>query len=143
MRKNCPMASIPVDTEDRSPFRAAVESKDFTRVQAALAPNVRLRSPVLHTPYEGQEMVGALLRVVGTVIAPELVYSWQIREDDREVLVFTTRVGDRLVEGVDLLRYDESGRVAELVVMMRPLSGLQAVRDGVAAALAAASERRD
>ncbi|MEO6859691.1 MAG: hypothetical protein ABI323_14095 [Solirubrobacteraceae bacterium] len=59
------------------------------------------------------------------------------------MLAFTTRVGDRLVEGVDLLRYDEPGRVAELVVMMRPLSGLQAVRDGVAAAFAAASEAAD
>jgi hypothetical protein len=69
--------------------------------------------------------------VVGTVLAPELVYRWQVREGDREVLCFTSSVGGREVEGVDLLRYDEHGQVAELVVMMRPASALTAVRDAV------------
>jgi hypothetical protein len=55
------------------------------------------------------------------------------------VLCFTTRVGDRDVEGVDLLRYDEQGLVAELVVMMRPASALAAVRDHIAAAVRAAA----
>ena len=130
---------IPVDREGRSPFRAAVESKDFGNVLATLAPDVEFRSPAVFAPYHGRETVGALLRVVGTVIAEELVYEWQARDGDREVLCFTTRVDGRDVEGVDLLRYDEAGRVAELVVMMRPLSGLTAVRDAIGAALQAAA----
>lgn len=131
---------IPVDSEGRSPFRAAVETKDFGRVLETLAPDVSFRSPAVFAAYAGAETVGALLRVVGTVLARELVYEWQVREGDREVLCFRTRVDGREVEGVDLLRYDESGRVAELVVMMRPLSGLLAVRDGIGAALAAAAD---
>jgi hypothetical protein len=123
-----------------SPFRAAVESKDFSRVEATLAPDVVFRSPVVHQPYEGREAVAALLRVVGTVIGPALVYQWQVREGEREVLCFTTRAGDRDVEGVDLLRYDADGQVAELVVMMRPASGVLAVRDAVGQALAAMAE---
>jgi len=62
-------------------------------------------------------------------------YQWQVREGDREVLCFTSRVGEREVEGVDLLRYDDKGQVAELVVMMRPVSALVAVRDAVVAGL--------
>jgi hypothetical protein len=73
------------------------------------------------------------------VLAPELVYQWQVREGDREVLCFTSRVGDRDIEGVDLIRYDVEGQVAELVVMMRPASALLAVRDAVAAGLSAVS----
>ena len=131
--------TIPTDRSGRSPFRAAVESKDFGRVQATLSADVHFRSPIVFAPYQGRESVGALLRVVGTVLVPELSYRWQVREGDREVLCFTTRVGDRDVEGVDLLRYDEDGRVAELVVMMRPASALVAVRDAVAAGLRAAA----
>jgi hypothetical protein len=91
-------------------------------------------------PYEGREAVGGLLRVVGEVLVPRLTYEWQVREGDREVLCFRTVVGDREVEGVDLLRYDDSGQVAELVVMMRPASALLAVRDAVGALLQAAAE---
>lgn len=116
-------------------FRAAVESKDFERVLETMAPNVQFRSPAVFAPYEGREGVGALLRVVADVLGPELVYQWQVREGDREVLCFTSRVGNRELEGVDLLRYDDEGRVSELVVMMRPVSGLIAVRDAVVASL--------
>jgi SnoaL-like domain len=126
---------IPTDSSGRSPFRAAVESKDFERVRETMAPDVQFRSPAVFAPYAGREAVGALLRVVAEVLGPELVYQWQIRDADREVLCFTSRVGNREIEGVDLLRYDDDGRVRELVVMMRPLSGLIAVRDAVAARL--------
>ena len=134
------MTGIPLDADGRSPFRAAVESKDFDRVVDTLAPSVAFRSPAVFAGYEGREVVGALLRVVGEVLTPELVYQWQVHEGDREVLCFTTRVDGRDVEGVDLLRYDEEGRVAELVVMMRPLSGLVAVRDAVAPGLQALAQ---
>jgi hypothetical protein len=128
--------TIAIDAANRSPFRAAVESKDFSAVETTLAPDVHFRSPAVFKPYVGRDAVAALLRVVGEVLAPELEYIWQVREGDREVLCFRTHVNGREVEGVDLLRYDD-GLVAELVVMMRPLSGLTAVRDAIGAKLAA------
>lgn len=133
------MTSIPVNSAGLRPFRAAVENKDFAAVAALLAPDVHFRSPAVFKPYDGREVVGSLLRVVGEILLPQLVYRWQVQDGDREVLCFTTEVGGREVEGVDLLRYDENGQVAELVVMMRPVSGLIAVRDAVAAGLKAAA----
>lgn len=132
--------AIPLDDQGRSPFRAAVESKDFDRVVGTLSASVAFRSPVVFGPYEGRDVVAALLRVVGQVLAPELAYQWQVHDGDREILCFTSRVGDREVEGVDLVRYDDQGQVAELVVMMRPLSALVALRDAVAPGLQALAE---
>lgn len=123
-------------TGNPSPFRAAVEAKDFGALEAVLAPDVHFRSPAVFAPYDGREAVSTLLRLVGEVIGDALEYQWQVREGDREVLCFKTLAGDREVEGVDLLRYNEDGLVAELVVMMRPLSGLTAVRDAMGAKLA-------
>lgn len=128
-------SAIPADDAGHSPFRAAVESKDFDRVVATLAAGVHFRSPVVFAPYEGRESVGALLRVVGEVLGPQLTYQWQVQEGGREVLCFSSRVGEREIEGVDLLRYDGEGLVAELVVMVRPASALSALRDAVAARL--------
>jgi SnoaL-like domain len=121
---------------EHSAFRAAVESKDFEALEATLSEDVVFRSPVVFEPYEGREAVAGLLRVVGQVLAPQLTYQWQVREGDREVLCFRSRVGDRDVEGVDLIRYGDDGLVAELVVMMRPASALAAMRDAVGALLA-------
>ncbi len=128
-------AAIPTDERGHSPFRAAVERKDIAGLVAALAPNVRLRSPVVFAPYEGREVVGALLGVVAEVLGPALRYQWQVREGKREVLCFVSQLGDREVEGVDILRYDDNGEVDELVVMVRPGSGLAALRDGMLARL--------
>ncbi len=131
------MTSIPNDEEGRSSFRAAVESKDFARVVEVLADDVHFRSPVVFAPYNGRESVGALLRVVGDVLGPQLVYQWQVQQGDREVLCFTSRVGDRDIEGVDLLRYGPEGRVEELVVMVRPASAVAALQQAVGARLEA------
>ncbi len=122
-------------------FRAAVESKDFSRVQETLAPDVHFRSPVVFAPYDGRDAVGALLSLVGDVLGPELSYQWQVRDGDREVLCFRSVVGGREIEGVDLLRYNEDGLVAELVVMMRPLSALHAMRDAMGEKLAALGQQ--
>jgi hypothetical protein len=124
------------DHSDHSAFRIAVENKDFAALEATLSPDVVFRSPVVFAPYEGREAVAGLLRVVGQVLAPRLTYQWQVREGDRETLGFRSVVSEREVEGVDLIRYGDDGLVAELVVMMRPLSALAAMRDAVGALLA-------
>jgi SnoaL-like domain len=131
--------TIPVDAAGHSPFRAAIETKDFSQVAEVLAPDVHFRSPVVFAPIIGREAVGALLTVVGQVLGgPDFSYEWQVHEGDREVLNFRSRVGQREVEGVDLIRYDEEGLVAELVVMMRPASALSAVQVAIASRLSAA-----
>ncbi len=122
---------------DHSAFRAAVERNDFGALEQTLSEDVHFRSPVVFAPYDGRAAVGALLRVVGEVIGPALIYQWQVREGDREVLCFETEVDGREVEGVDLLRYGDDGLVAELVVMMRPLSAVKAVQAAIGVKLAA------
>jgi hypothetical protein len=127
--------AVPIDDRGRSPFRAAVESRDIERAIDSLAPDVTFRSPVVFKPYEGREAVGLLLRAVGDVMGADLAYRWQVRDGDREVLCFASRIGDRDVEGVDLLRYGGDGLVSELVVMIRPHSAVVALRDAMAAKL--------
>ena len=54
-------------------------------------------------------------------------------------LIFKARVGDREVEGLDHLTLDEDGLVTQLVVMVRPLSGLTALAQAMAERLGVAS----
>jgi len=43
------------------------------------------------------------------------------------VLEFSARVGDKQLKGIDLVRFNEQGQITEFEVMVRPLSGLQAL----------------
>jgi hypothetical protein len=118
------------------PFRAAVEARDLQAMADVLAEDVTFRSPVVFTPYEGRDTVMGLLRHVVEVLE-DFRYTGELAGDGLHGLVFEARVGDRQVQGWDLLEVDAQGRVTALTVMMRPLSGLIAVAEAMGARLAA------
>jgi len=65
-------------------------------------------------------------------------YLNDVEQGDTQALIFAARVGDRELQGLDLVRTDADGLVTELTVMVRPLSGLVAVAQAMAARLGAA-----
>ncbi|MGH2749201.1 MAG: nuclear transport factor 2 family protein [Actinomycetota bacterium] len=119
-------------------FKAAVESRDLQAIVGTLAPDVVFRSPAVYKPYKGRDAVGALLAAVSTVFE-DFRYTTQIDDGEREVLIFEARVGDREVQGADILRFGDEGLVAELTVMIRPMSGLLALADAMQERLSAGS----
>ena len=119
-------------------FRAAVEAKDLDGMRAALHPEVVFRSPAVFTPYEGRDTVMGLLSHVVEVLG-DFEYTDELEGEGTHALVFRARVGDKDVEGLDHLTLDSDGLVTQLVVMIRPLSGLIAVAQEMGARLEAAS----
>jgi hypothetical protein len=117
-------------------FRQAVEARDLAAVTALLAPNVAFHSPVSHKPYRGRELVGWILSAVSTIFE-DFTYVDEQEADGRSMLRFRARIGDRQLEGVDLIDLDVHGRVAALTVMVRPLSALQALAENMAVRFAA------
>lgn len=117
-------------------FRTAVEADDVERVLALLHDEVEFRSPVVHRAYRGREDVGALLRHAADTFEG-FRYVDEVRGEGRGVLFFRAAVGDRELEGIDALTFDEAGRITELVVMIRPLSGLLAMAEAMRARLEA------
>ena len=110
------------------------------QVEAVLHPDVVFRSPAVHTPYEGRQATMVLLRTVFEVFE-DFRYLGQIVEGKEEMLRFSARIGDRTVDGIDVLRYDDAGRVIELTVFVRPYSGLTALKDTMAARLGGAAQK--
>ena len=119
------------------PFRAAVERADLDAAVALLAENVVFRSPAVFKPYEGQQTVATILRTVYQVLE-DLHYTDELDGDGIHGLLFDARVGDRSLQGVDLLRPDAQGQIAEFTVMIRPASGLIALAERMGPALEAA-----
>ena len=120
-------------TDPFAAFRAAIESGDVDAAVALFADDVVFNSPVVHKPYLGREPLRAVLRAVVTVFE-DFRYTASYGGDDGHVLRFATRVGDRELEGVDILR-GADGVLTELTVMVRPYSAATALRDRMAALL--------
>ena len=112
-------------------FQKAMLTGDAEVLAASLAPDVSFWSPAVHKPYEGHGTVMRMLTAAHQVLGG-LAYTETVESDERTVLFFTARVGDRDVEGIDALRFDDEGRVRELVVMIRPHSALTAVMEAMA-----------
>jgi hypothetical protein len=111
-------------------FRAAAERKDFSAIDELFAEDVVFRSPVVFKPYQGREAVAMLLAAVAQVFE-DFRYTDQVETGDTAVLAFSARVGDRELDGIDLLRFDGAGTVSELAVYVRPLSGANALAEAM------------
>jgi SnoaL-like protein len=120
------------------PFGAAIEAGDDDAALATLSPTVVFRSPAVYRPYEGRETVAALLKVVARTFE-NFRYTSEWRDGTTTILCFEANVGDRELQGIDILEAGEDGLVERLTVMVRPLSGLQALSAAVAARLGGAS----
>ncbi len=116
---------------DRHAFRSAVEAGDLGGMIDLFSADAVLHSPVSFEPFRGKKAIGGLLFVLMEVFE-DFRYTDELdAEDGTKALVFRAGVGGRELEGVDLLRFDESGRVEELTVLVRPMSGLRALMEAV------------
>ena len=121
-------------------FRTAVESQDLDAMIDALADDVIFHSPVTFKPFEGKEAVGMLLGVVFRTFE-DFRYTDELEGDEIKALVFKARVGDKDVEGLDLLRFDAEGKIADFTVMVRPLSATMALAEAVGKGLEQAAAK--
>jgi hypothetical protein len=112
-------------------FTQAVEAKDGAALTAALAADVVFRSPVVFRPYEGRDLVSTILVEAAMKVLEDLRYVHRFEDGAAAALIFKARVGNRDVDGLDLLRFDDDGKVAELTVMVRPMSGLRALAEAM------------
>src|SRR3954469_11891095 len=119
-------------------FREAAESKDFSAIDELFTEDVVFRSPVVFKPYEGRDAVALLLGAVSQVFQ-DFRYTDQIETGDAAALAFSARAGDRELDGIDFLHFDDEGRVDRMAVYVRPMSGVNALAEAMQKKLEEAS----
>lgn len=108
---------------------------------AALAAIIRedavFHSPVVHTPQRGQALVVAYLAAAGQTLGnASFRYVRELIDGENALLEFETELDGIHVNGVDLIRFDKDGRIADFKVMVRPLKAVNKVWEAMAGQLA-------
>jgi hypothetical protein len=111
------------------PFPAAIQARDHRALLDTLAPDVVLHSAVTRTTFEGRETVGEVYAAVVDSFE-EVVIVDELSAEDTHAFFWRGRIDGRFVEGADRLRLDAAGKVREVTVVGRPLSGLATFADG-------------
>ena len=137
-----PPALHPAAARSLALWHDVVARRDVGPLRTILHPQAVFHSPMAHTPYPGAAAVMLILSNVVQVFE-DFAYHRQLVSDDglSVVLEFSARVGERELKGIDLVRFDTDGLIVDFEVMVRPMSGLQALGDQMARRLAAADKR--
>lgn len=118
-------------------WHAMLAARDLNALPELLAPDAVFRSPMAHTPYPGAPVVSMILNTVIKVFE-DFAYHRELASADglNVVLEFSARVGEKQLKGIDMIRFNEQGQIVEFEVMVRPLSGLQALGEEMGRRLA-------
>jgi len=123
-------------------WHGIVRTRDLAALSALLADDAVFHSPVVHAPQRGRPLVlgylGAALQVLGS---ESFRYVREIEGARDAVLEFEVDLDGVIVNGVDLIRWDEQGRIVDFKVMIRPMKAIERVRERMAAMLEAHARR--
>ncbi|QUQ71887.1 nuclear transport factor 2 family protein [Kutzneria sp. CA-103260] len=122
-------------------LRAAVEQGDHAGIVGLFREDIVFHSPVKFRPFEGLPTVGALFAVLLRTFE-DFRYVGELSGDvegdaESRVLVFRARVGDKQIHGIDMIQFDDQGKIATFTVMVRPQSAAMALSEAVFAGLVA------
>lgn len=114
-----------------------VAQQDLGRLPSILRDDAVFRSPMAFKPYVSAAAVNLILTTVVQVFKDFTYHRTLVSSDDLNVVLeFSATVGDKQLKGIDMIRFDEAGKIVEFEVMVRPMSGLAALGEEMGRRLA-------
>ena len=109
-------------------WHQCVKTRDISLLDDLIAENCVFLSPVVHTPQVGGEITRLYLAGALQVLGNEQFrYVKEVTSGQHAVLEFCTEVDDILVNGVDIMTFNDEGKISEFKVMLRPLKAVNVV----------------
>lgn len=110
--------------------------RDASLLGDLLADDVVFRSPAVFAPQRGRAATTLYLTAAIKVLGQSLRYVDEWYGDTSAVLEFEAALDGVMVHGVDMIRWNEAGKLTGFTVMVRPIKGLQALMTRMQAELA-------
>ena len=113
-----------------------VRDHDPSGLNVLLAEDVVFHSPVVHTPQLGRKLAaGYLTAAFHVFFNPTFRYVREIVGTSDAMLEFETEIDGILVNGVDLIKWNDVGQIVEFKVMIRPLKAINLIHQRMASML--------
>ena len=113
-----------------------LKDRNAQGLDALLADDAVFHSPVVHTPQAGRAITKAYLTAAFHVFFNESFrYVRELKSDHDAVLEFEVRIDGIAVNGVDMIKWNDDGKITEFKVMIRPLKAINLVHQKMAAML--------
>jgi len=123
--------------ESLATWHAMVAEGSMAQLASILHPKAVFRSPMAHTPYPSAQAVQLILGTVVKVFEDFTYHRSYASEDGLSVVLeFSAKVNGKELKGIDQIRFDEEGKIVDFEVMVRPMSGLQALGEEMGKRLA-------
>ena len=120
-------------------WHQVVRERDAKALWELIAEDATFHSPVVHTPQRGRQLTYAYLYAAFQVFANDSFrYVRELAGDRDAVLEFQVEIDGIVVNGVDMIRWDDDGRIVDFKVMLRPLKAVNLIHQKMAQALGAA-----
>ena len=104
---------------------AYMKSHDTAALWDLLHPDAVFESPVVHTPQRGADITYKYLSSAIKVLNGESFrYLGEWRGDNSAVLEFATEIDGITINGVDIIKFADDGRIIHFKVMVRPLKAM-------------------
>lgn len=114
-----------------------VAAQDWEDLNDMLAEDVEFHSPFVWSPKRGREATAFILRSVGEFFQ-NFTYQREWVDGNNFALEFSADVDDKKVKGIDLIRWNDEGRIVHFEVMIRPANGLMMLGQKMTAKMEAA-----
>lgn len=119
-------------------WHEVVKSRNINELEALLADDVVFHSPVVHTPQAGKAITLQYLSAAFHVFFNQTFhYVRELRGARDAALEFQVEIDGIAVNGIDLLKWNDDGRIVEFKVMIRPLKAINLIHQKMAAMLEA------
>ena len=117
-------------------WHEVLKNDDQGLLENLIADNAIFSSPVVFTPMEGKEITMMYLSAAGQSFNMEkFKYTKEIHDGMNSVLEFETYIDDISVNGVDIIEWNEEGKIVNFKVMIRPFKAVQKVQQKMVEAL--------
>ena len=116
-----------------------VRTHDASGLRELVAEDAVFHSPVVHSPQHGRKLTVMYLSAAFQVFFnPTFRYVREIVGPHDAMLEFETEIDGVLVNGVDIITWNDAGKITAFKVMLRPLKGINIIHQKMGEMLAAA-----
>ena len=109
-------------------WHAVVFNQDMATLSELLADEVEFHSPTVWKPKLGKDVTQYILQMIIDIFE-DFEYQREWINDNNFALEFSAKVDGKNLKGIDLIRWNDEGKIIHFEVMLRPINGLQLVLD--------------